>query len=399
MKETIYLSIDLKSFFANCECVERQIDPNKEAIVIANPHQGNGAITLAITPFLKKQGVKSRCRLYEIPWYINYKIIPPNMQIYKKYSEKVYNVYTEFFSEEDIHKYSIDECFIDITPYLTYYNKTEVELAQEILKKIYMQTGLTASCGIGNSIFLAKVAMDTQAKNNEDAIAYFKKNEIKDNLWKIKNLEEVWNIGPSTGKKLNNMQIYTGYDLAKTSKKILKDKLGILGEELHNNFNGIYTTTIQSLNKEPKNKSYSHSRHLLNNHTYEELKPIIFNMASQLEEILITDKKTFKTINIKITYDDINNKLNKTITIEKPEYTSKIIYEIIINYLTPLKIKDYIRKIDINLQKIEDKTYKQLTIFEKEENNNDDISNIMHEINLKHGKNKIIKAGNLIENK
>ena len=146
------LSIDLKSFFASCECVERKLDPFKVPLVVANPNQGGGAITLAVTPYLKKQGVKSRGRIYEIPKNIAYAIVPPRMSMYIKYSEKVLSVYLDYVAREDLHVYSIDECFLDVTNYLKLYKKSDYELAEEILSEITKRTGLTATCGIGPNI-------------------------------------------------------------------------------------------------------------------------------------------------------------------------------------------------------------------------------------------------------
>ena len=112
------LSIDLKSFFASCECVMRHLDPFKVPLVVANPNQGDGAITLAVTPFLKKQGVKSRGRLYEIPKNIKYKIVPPRMKLYLQKSKEVVNILLDYVDEKDLHVYSVDESFLDVTNYL-----------------------------------------------------------------------------------------------------------------------------------------------------------------------------------------------------------------------------------------------------------------------------------------
>ena len=139
------LCIDLKSFFASCECIERGLDPFEVPLVVANPNQGNGAITLAVTPYLKNFGVKSRGRLYEIKPNIKYFIAKPRMNLYIKKSKEVISIYLDFVSDEDLYIYSIDECFLDVTNYLKLYKKNDVELAEEIMKTIYEKTGLTAT--------------------------------------------------------------------------------------------------------------------------------------------------------------------------------------------------------------------------------------------------------------
>lgn len=138
------LCIDLKSFFASVECVERGLNPFTTPLVVASNTQGNGAITLAITPFLKGKGIPSRTRLYEIPKDITYQIVPPRMSLYIQKSSEVVNIYLDFVSENDLHIYSIDECFLDVTTYLKYYGLTDEELALKILQTIEKKTGLTA---------------------------------------------------------------------------------------------------------------------------------------------------------------------------------------------------------------------------------------------------------------
>ena len=205
MQERNILCIDLKSFFASVECLKRKIDPFKVNLVVANPKQGQGAITLAVTPHLKSLGVKSRGRLYEIPKEVKYIIAEPHMASYIEYSKKVVNIYLNFVAEEDLHIYSIDECFLDLTNYLKLYNKTDYEIAQDILNTIYNETGLTATCGIGPNMLLAKVAMDTEAKKYKNGIAKWTYADVKTKLWSINPLSKMWSIGPRMEKRLNGL--------------------------------------------------------------------------------------------------------------------------------------------------------------------------------------------------
>ena len=233
------LSIDLKSFFASCECVERKLDPFKVPLVVANPNQGEGAITLAVTPYLKNKGIKSRGRIYEIPKTIAYAIVPPRMKLYIDYSQKVLSVFLDYVAKEDLHVYSIDESFLDVTDYLKLYKKTDYELAEEILMEITKRTGLTANCGIGPNILLAKIAMDTEAKKYKNGIAKWSYQDIPKKLWTISPLSKMWGIGPRMEKRLNNLGIRTVGALAKYDKNRLKDKFGIIGVNLWEHANGI----------------------------------------------------------------------------------------------------------------------------------------------------------------
>ena len=257
------LCIDLKSFFASVECVERHLDPFTTPLVVANKRQGNGAITLAVTPYLKAQGIPGRTRLYQIPKNISYQIVPPRMKRYIQKSKEVISIYLDFVAKEDLHIYSIDECFLDVTSYLHYYQKTDVELAEEILKTIEQKTGLTATCGISHNMLLAKLSMDIEAKKYKNGIAKWGKEDIETKLWPVTPLSKVWGIGNRLEKRLNNLGIYTMYDLAHANPQILEKKFGIIGRELWEHANGIDNTVISKINHTPKEKSISHSQVLL----------------------------------------------------------------------------------------------------------------------------------------
>ena len=165
------LCIDLKSFYASVECVLRGLDPFKTPLVVADKSRGGGSIVLAVSPYLKSLGVPSRCRIFELPEDLNIIYAKPQMQTYLEYSASVIGVYLDFISENDLYVYSIDQAFLDLTSYLAYYKKTDVELAQEILTRITSKLGLTATCGIGPNMLMSKLSMDIEAKKNRNNIA------------------------------------------------------------------------------------------------------------------------------------------------------------------------------------------------------------------------------------
>ena len=165
-----YFCIDLKSFYASVECVERGQDPFKYKLVVADSSRGEGAICLAVSPALKALGVGGRCRLFEIPKDVEYSIAKPRMKLYMEYSSEIYSIYLSFFCKEDIHVYSVDECFVDVTEYLSLYNMHPRELAEKFVQEIYNKTKITAAVGIGTNLFLAKVALDISAKYSKSSI-------------------------------------------------------------------------------------------------------------------------------------------------------------------------------------------------------------------------------------
>ena len=167
-----YLCIDLKSFYASVECVERGLDPFTTNLVVADPTRTNKTICLAITPAMKELGVRNRCRVFEIPPGIDYIMAPPHLAHYMEVSAEIYSVYLRYISAEDMHVYSIDECFIDATPYLELYHKTPKELAVMLMDAVFEETGICATAGIGTLLFLAKVALDITAKHVDDHIGF-----------------------------------------------------------------------------------------------------------------------------------------------------------------------------------------------------------------------------------
>lgn len=160
----------MKSFYASVECAERNLSPFETNLVVADESRGQGAITLAISPKMKALGVKNRCRLFEIPKNIKYIIALPRMNLYIKYCADIYEIYLDYFSPDDIHQYSIDEAFIDITDYLSIYRLSAKELAKKLIDEIAFRTHIPATCGIGSNLYLAKIALDITAKHSKDHI-------------------------------------------------------------------------------------------------------------------------------------------------------------------------------------------------------------------------------------
>ena len=221
-KRRIYLCVDLKSFYASVECVERGLDALTAKLVVADASRTDKTICLAVSPALKGMGVKNRCRLFEIPKDIDYLIAVPRMQLYMDYSARIYSIYLRYIAKEDIHVYSIDECFMDITSYLPYYGKTPRELAQMLIREVLKETGITATAGIGTNLYLAKIAMDIVAKKTEPdengvRIAQLDQLSYRRLLWDHRPLTDFWRIGPGTARRLARRCIFTMGDIARAS--------------------------------------------------------------------------------------------------------------------------------------------------------------------------------------
>lgn len=392
------MCIDLKSFYASCECVERNINPFTTPLVVANPNQGKGAITLAITPYLKNKGIKSRTRLYEIPPWIKYEIVKPRMSLYVAKSKEIISIYLDFVSEEDLHVYSIDECFLDVTHYLKMYNKTDVALAKEILQTITKKTGLTANCGIGPNMLLAKIAMDTEAKKYKDGIAKWTYDDVKTKLWPITPLSKMWSIGKRLEVRLNALGLYKVGDIANFKKEELIKRFGILGEELFEHANGIDNSTISDFKMPPKNSSYSASQVLFKDYNGNNVKIIIRETIEVICRRLRKNNKQAGIIGLGIGYSiDVGggfyHSMKVNPTIDEGEF-----FQVCSNIFDKYYDDNPIRKVSVVAGALVDASSIQLNLFSnvKTMEDNKKLNDTVDAIKEKYGKNSIIKASNLL---
>ena len=394
-----FLCIDLKSFFASAECLDRGLNPFTTPLVVANPTQGNGAITLAVTPYLKTLGVKSRGRLYEIPKNIKYMIAKPRMSLYLAKSREVVEVYLKYVSLEDLHIYSIDECFLDVTNYLKMYEKSDYELALDILEDVRKETGLTATCGIGPNMLLSKLSMDIEAKHNKDFIAKWTYDDIPTKLWPIHPLSKVWGIGPRMEANLNRLGIYSMYDLAHYDRHKLKQKFGVIGTELWNHANGIDLSLIGDMEK-TTDKSYSHSQVLFKDYNGNNIKIIIREMVEVVTMRLHKNHVTSSLIGLGIGYSkDVGGSFYHQIKLDQPTDIESVILAnalmIFDKYYEDLPI----RKVTVSCGKLQEKSGVQLNIFDNIEKirEQEQINEAILEIKDKYGKNALLKASSLLD--
>ena len=264
-----YLCIDLKTFYASVECVERGLDPFNTNLVVADESRGKGTICLAVSPKMKMLGVKNRCRIFEIPPTIKYMIAMPRMKKYIEYSANIYAIYLKYFSKEDIHVYSIDEAFMDASKYLKLYKSTPIELAKKIIKDIFKSYGITATAGIGTNMYLAKIALDITAKHNPNNIGYLDEEKYKKELWHHKPLTDFWQIGKGIERRLNKMRIFDMYDIANADPKKIYKEFGINAEYLIDHSFGKESCTIADIKSyKPKCNSISNSQVLFEDYSF-----------------------------------------------------------------------------------------------------------------------------------
>lgn len=279
----VYICIDLKSFFASVECVERGLDPMTAKLVVADAARTDKTICLAVSPALKALGVKNRCRVFEIPKGLEYIMATPRMALYIKYSAKIYSVYLRHFSPEDIHVYSIDEVFIDISRYPALRSMSPREFALMLLREIRETTGLVATCGIGSNLYLAKIALDIISKHAPDFIGELNEKSYKELLWEHKPLTDFWRIGPGITARLERLGILTMRDIATVREDILYKSFGVDAELLIDHAHGRESTTIADIKAyKPKSSSITSGQVLTRDYEYDEGLIIVREMAEAL---------------------------------------------------------------------------------------------------------------------
>ncbi len=352
----IYVSIDLKSFYASVECNERGLDPLTTNLVVADSSRTEKTVCLAVSPSLKSYGIAGRARLFEvvqkvkeINYYrklkaprqtftglsydntaleknsdleLSYIIAPPRMAYYMKYSASIYDIYLKWFSPEDIYVYSIDEVFIDVTHYSKIYNMKVQNLITRVLKDIYDNTGITATAGIGSNLYLSKIAMDIVAKHvepNENGVRIASLDEItyRKLLWNHKPLTDFWRVGRGYRKKLEAHGIYTMGDIARTSinnEELLYKLFGINAELLIDHAWGYEPCTLDLVKSyKPASNSICSGQVLHCPYNYEDTLLIVKEMAELLSLDLVDKNLITNQLVLTIGYD-IENLSNPSIS-------------------------------------------------------------------------------------
>ena len=301
--EKCYLCIDLKSFYASVECADNGWDPFTTKLVVADPERSQTTICLAVSPALKALGVPGRCRVFEIPKGIEYHMAPPRMKRYMEVSTHIYSLYLRYVSPQDIHVYSIDECFIDATPYLSLYHMDAVTFAKTLTKTVFDDTGICATVGIGTNLFLAKVALDITAKHTHDGIGILDETSFKKQLWFHRPITDIWNIGAGIARRLEKYGVYDLAGVCAMDEQTLYKEFGVNAEFLIDHAWGQEPCTIEQIhNYVPEGHSLMNGQVLPCDYTLEETRMVMHEMvdASVLE--LVQKELVAESISLSIGY-------------------------------------------------------------------------------------------------
>lgn len=279
-KQRTYFCIDMKTFYASVECAERGLNPFETYLAVVDESRGKNALCLAITPKMKAKGIKNRCRMSEIPRDIDFIRALPRMQLYIDYAADIYGIFLDYFDPRDIHVYSIDESFIDVTDYLKMYKLSPRQLAKKLMNEIANKKQIPSTVGIGTNLYLAKIALDITAKHSTSHIGFLTEDIYRETLWKHRPITDFWQVAEGTARRLAKYAIYDMGGVANAPQELLYKEFGINAELLIDHAWGREPCLIEDIkNYKGKSKSVSFSQVLPRDYTFEEARIVFSEMV------------------------------------------------------------------------------------------------------------------------
>lgn len=398
-----YLCIDLKSFFASVECVERGLDPMTALLAVCDLERTDKTICLAITPAMKALGIKNRCRVFEIPKTVDFIAATPRMHLYMDYAVQIYGIYLNFVSKDDIHVYSIDEAFLDVTDYLDLYKLTARQLGRRIMDEIYSRLGIRATCGIGTNLFLTKIALDIEAKHAEDFIGELDEESFTEKLWDHKPITDFWKIGSGTAKRLEAIGVTTMRGICEMPEDTLYHMFGVDAELLIDHAHGYESASIRDIKQyKAKTNSLSSGQVLPCDYNFEKGRLIVKEMTDLMCLDLVEKGLVTKSLTLSLRYSKRLGLLPANGTAKLYEETNSdlvIIPAMCDLYDKIMEPHSTIRGVSISCNNVVPEEYIQYSFFTNAEEleKNRKVQKAVISIKNKFGKNAIVKGMNLEE--
>lgn len=393
-----YAAIDLKSFYAAVECNDRHLNMFMTPLVVCDTRRGEGTIILATSPYLRHMGIPSRLRRKNLPKDIPIIYARPRMARYLEVSAEFNRLLLEYVGEDDLHIYSIDECFINIGPYLKLYRLSAKELIKKILHEIEDRLGLIATAGLGPNMFLAKVSMDIEAKHSPDNIAQWDQKDIETKLWPLTPLSKVWGISSGYEKKLNNLGLLTMGDIAHYPKTTLKFYLGVVGETFWERANGIDDTNIRE-KYSPLSTSISVGQTLEKDYSIYDARRLLMEMNDDLARRLRRRGDLAQAVSISLTYSSAEGNYQNGTRLLLPTDITYELDAIVQNLTLRFDNKKKIRGLSIAYFNLISNTCCQLGIFDDEKKEDERIfDRALDKIKARFGSNAILRSSSLLKN-
>ena len=368
-------------------------------LVVADPERGDKTICLAVSPSLKKKGVKNRCRVFEIPSHIHYIKAPPRMQKYIDYAASIYGIYLRYFSFEDVYVYSIDEAFLDVTGYLARYKKTPKEMAVFLMDRITDEVGVRATAGIGTNLYLCKIALDINAKHAPDFIGVLDEESYREKLWDHKPLSDFWRIGRGIEARLARFGIFTMRQIAHAPEDRLYKEFGIDAELLIDHAWGRESVTMRDIQAyKPKNNSICSGQVLFKDYPFDEALVVVKEMGDDIALQLSRKKKKAAgiTLGVGMAGRSGGGGRHMSYSFPSPTQNDLAFRDIAARLFVSMVGKDeYVRRFMISLSGIvDDNDPVQLDLFldNEESKKRESIQKAILSIKDTYGKNAILKG-------
>ena len=398
--EEVYAVIDLKSFYASCECVMRGLDIFSVPLAVCDKSRSANSIVMSVTPYLKKKyKIPNVCRIQDLPEIKDMIYATPRMAQYTKISAEVVSIFLDFIDEEDLHVYSIDESFLHLSPYLKLYECSPEELVRRIQKRIKDELGLVATAGLGPNMFLAKTCLDNEGKKNPPYCSRWGYEDVKTKLWAIPDLTNVWGISTGISTRLKRIGIRSLEALATADTKVLTKEFGVIGLQLHDLANGIDCADIRKPYT-PKETSFTQGQVLMKDYSKEEAKLILREMTDDLcVRLRKSDVKT-GVVSCYCGYSkaSIHPGFSVQAKLDIATDDNDLLYQTVLHLFNQKAIQEPIRYLGIGFGKLSSSKDQQYSLFGsiKAQEKNRKLWQKVDILNEMYGKNAVLRASSLL---
>ena len=396
MKKAIAV-IDLKSFYSSVECACRHLDMFETPLVCCDPYRSDSSVVMSVTPYLKKvYGVPNVCRKRDLPKIKGMIYARPRMSYYLKMAAEVIRIFRNYVAEEDIHVYSVDESFLNIGPYLSLYQCTADELVERIKKDIHEELGLVATAGIGDSMFMAKCALDQEGKKCPPYIATWKQKDYEEKLWSIPKLHQIWGIANGIESHLKRIGIRTPKELGEASVTLLESEFGVIGRQLHDLMHGIDESDLRSP-YQVKEKSLHLGQTLIRDYSYEECFLLIKEMSDDLRRRLRKEKMLARKVFLGVAFAKGKGSYAKECRLLSPTKDKIKIETAFLSLLEEVPHEYQVRQIFLSLGGLSRESYLQGNFFDdlEREKEQEHLDEKMDEIIGRYGEDALMRCSSL----
>lgn len=398
-KDRAILAIDLKSFYASVECVDRGLDPFTTPLVVCDRTRSENTIILAVSPYCKSLGIPSRLRLKDLPKVKGMIYAMPRMERYIRKSVEVLSIYLDYVDKSDMHVYSQDEAFLDVTDYLEAAGCDKLTYAKRIIRDVYKKTGLTVTAGIGTNLFMAKACMDIEAKHKKDFIASWEEEDIPLHLWPVHPLSKMWGIGKRMEQRLNALGFQTVGDIACADPFFLESEFGVIGREIYEHANGRDESRIQKPYA-AENRSLGLGQVLMKDYTIEEARTVILESLNELIGRLRKNHVLAGMISLYIGYAE-NGGCGASFPLMNPTRDKEVLEQALMQIVGRCYDgKSLIRNICLQANELSDDRLLQLSLFpedNEEYQEEQKVSDVTERIRKCYGKASVIPASALLK--